>query len=739
MLAPENATASTSVVLPPLAEEDALTPGQFLRTARKHILLFFACVLSVVALSAFWTMSQARIYRSAAMLRLDPNPPRPLGHGVELVTPEDLWNRHEFFESEFRIMRSNRVATAVVRTLGLNADPGFLRVKQSQLASFKPIDVDDAAAVLISRLLVEPVRDSNLVTVAYEDTDAKRCRIVLQTTVQTYLSQNLDSRMALSTSASQWLNGQVEQLKGELEKSEIALNSFRKTNKVLSISLEDRHNMISASLEQLERQTTDLKAKRDELSARHSELSKIDATDPMQAGASELLGSNVLSTLRTSYDDQNEKLAELLATYGDGNPRVIGAKNRVEKTAEAIKREISNIKAAAASDLRKIDKQLHSAGERGDEIRKQAHELQDFEVPYNQLQRTRVNNEKIYSLVLERARETELTRMMNFNNVQTIDEPLEPKAPIRPIASVNISVGAIIGIALGLLATLARELSDRSLKTPAELESVLGVSCIGLLPAISSKGNNYYRRYGRRKAPEVPATLLDRDLIVAAQPEGGIAEASRAIRTNLNFMSPDHPYRTLVVTSAVPQEGKTTVAVSLATVLAQSGQRVLLVDTDLRRPRLHRTFRMHNDIGVSMEVTGQAPLDECIRATPIENLSLLTSGPIPPNPAEILESERFRQLVEELSKRFDRIVFDSPPLLPVTDGAILSKYVDGVILVTWGFRTQRNAARHAVRLLRDVKAHIVGAVLNAVDVGRSEYREYQYYRRDAYYSAATET
>lgn len=722
----------------PTEEDDALTPAQFLRTARKHVLLFLACALSVVALATFWTMAQPRIYRSSAMLRLDPNPPRPLGHGVELLTPDDLWNRHEFFESEFRIMKSMRVATAVVKTLGLNADPGFLRVKDSQRAGFKPIEVDDAAAVLISRLSVDPVRDSNLAVLSYEDTDPKRCRVVTQAIVHTYLSQNLDSRMALSTSASQWLNGQVEQLKGDLEKSEVALNTFRKQNNVLSISLDDRHNLLAATLEQLERQSADLKARRDEIAARHNELSRIDASDPMQAGATELLASTVLSGLRTSYDDQSEKLAELLGTYGDENPKVVGAKSRLAQTAVAIKREIGNIQAAAAGELRKVNQQLGNVSGRIEDARKQAHDLQDFEVPYNQLQRTRANNEKIYSLVLERARETELTRMMNFNNVQTIDAPLEPKAPVRPNTLVNIAVGGIVGVVLGLIAALARELTDRSLKTPFEVEGALGISCLGLLPAISTKSASY-RRYGRRDRAQIPATLMDRDLIVAAQPEGGIAEASRAIRTNLTFMSPDRPYRSLCVTSAVPQEGKTTVAVSLATVLAQSGQRVLLVDTDLRRPRLHRTFRMANDVGVSMEVTGQATLDECIRATPIENLSLLTSGPIPPNPAEILQSERFRELVVELGKRYDRIVFDSPPLLPVTDGAILSKYVDGVILVTWGFRTQRNAARHAVRLLRDVKAHIVGAVLNAVDVGRSEYREYQYYRRDAYYSTASET
>lgn len=722
-------------------DDPPLTPAQFLKIARKHSTLFLACVASVTALAAFWTLSQPKIYRSTAMLRLDPNPPKPLGQRVELVTANDggYWNRREFYESEFRIIRSMRVAMEVVRTLGLNADPGFLGIKPGQVKSFKSWEVADAAVVLISRLGVEPIKESNLAVVTLEETDPKRCRAILSAVLKTYLAQNLDSRSALSTSAAQWLNGQLEQLKGDLEKSEVALNEFRKQNNVISLSLEDRHNMISAQLESLQKQIIESQGRRDELAARHRELSKIDSNDPTQAGATELLASSVLSGLRTSYAEQKQKLAELQATYGDENPKVVGAKNKLDEAAKAIRKEIENIKAAAAGDLRKVEATLGNLIKRDADLQRQAHDLQGFEVPFNQLTRTRVNNEKLYSLVLERARETEITRVMNFNNVQVIDEPLEAKKPARPNNIVNIAIGSIVGIVLGLLAALARELSDLSLKTPEEVESLLGISCLGLLPTMASKGA-VYRRYARRvKSGVVPETLGDRDLVVWNNPDGAVAEAARAIRTNLTFMSPDHPYRTLCVTSAQPQEGKTTVGVSLATVLAQSGKRVLLVDTDLRRPRLHRTFNVSNDVGVSMEVSGQATLDECIQETPIENLFVLTSGPIPPNPAEILQSERFHQLVEKLKEKFDRIVFDSPPLLPVTDAAIISQYVDGVIMVTWCFKTERHAARHAVRQLRDVKAHIVGSVLNAVDLGRSDYREYQYYRRDAYYSTPANT
>jgi len=293
------------------------------------------------------------------------------------------------------------------------------------------------------------------------------------------------------------------------------------------------------------------------------------------------------------------------------------------------------------------------------------------------------------------------------------------------------ALGLLTGLALGIGAAIGRDTLDRSLKTPEDLERELGVPLLGVLPRAGSQGQTYGRRRRRRQhAPKDGDSQMPVELSAHTQPTGSLAEAARAIRTNILFMAPDRPYRTLLVTSAGPGEGKTMVACSIAIAMAQAGHRVLLVDCDLRRPRVHKVFGRNAKLNVAQAVLDKdLPEDDTLAST-VPGLHVLTAESHLPSPAEFLGSESFSNLLKVMAERYDRVVVDSPPVAAVTDAIILSTRVDATVLVARAFTTSRDVARRAVRAIHDVGGHLAGTVLNAADASRSGGGYYYYY----YYS-----
>jgi capsular exopolysaccharide synthesis family protein len=268
--------------------------------------------------------------------------------------------------------------------------------------------------------------------------------------------------------------------------------------------------------------------------------------------------------------------------------------------------------------------------------------------------------------------------------------------------------------AVGL--AFAAEYFDRSITTQQQIEDNLGITFLGIVPSIERSKDG--------KA---------QDLIVHTEPKSAVAECLRAVRTNLLFMSPEKPLKTILVTSAGPQEGKTTTATSLAIAMAGSGNRVLLVDADMRRPRIHRIFGAANNFGLSSLILGEGSLATAAKETEIPGLSVLPCGPIPPNPAELLHTAAFQRLIGEMAAAYDRVIIDTPPVGVVADAAVMSTRVDGTLMVLKAGKTSRDVARQAIRQMRDVKAQLFGAVLNDLDLADQKYGHYAYYYQYGYY------
>lgn len=703
-----------------------------LRAIWKHRFLVLAIAAATTALVALWTLRQPKIYQAVVSLEFDPNPPRPLGREVEDIAPDaqSYWLTREYYVTQLKVIESQRVAEAVVRQLGLQHDADFLGVPLRNRRNFRSVDVATAAAVLRGRTRVELLKDSRLVYVRVEDVNPRRAQLLANTIASVYIRQNLEKKLSTTVSALEWLGQQLESLRAQLERSENALHDFRRQNNLLSVSFEDRRNHVANRIQKLSEALTDAQTRRIQVAARVMELRRaVEAENPLVHQATELLTSQVLQSLRERYEETRRERDALATRYGRNSQQMLAVESRLQELADAIRHEVRNIVSAAEGELRGIRRVENELRQALLEAQQEGLELNLREIQYGRLLRERENNAKLYGIVLERTKETDLTRLLRVNNVRVLDDALLPTAPIRPKVTLNVGLGLLGGVVLGVLVSLLLIQADRTVRSQTDVEEHLRATFLGVLPRVYSRGMRARYRYGYRyggvQTNEGPITNVD--LVVHTHPSSPVAEACRVVRTNLLFMSPDEPWKVLMVASAEPRDGKTLTAVSLAVTLAQSGKKVLLVDADLRRPRIHKIFGVTRPVGITSVLVNEATLEEAIVETEVPNLSLLPCGPIPPNPAELLHSQRFHDALKALRTRYDRVVFDTPPIGAVTDALVIGPQVDGVILVVRARKTLRARAGAVLAQLRSLGARVAGVVLNDVDLNRESEAAYYYY------------
>ncbi len=724
--------------------ESRLDLASILQALRKYWPLSVAICVAVTLGVTFYTLGQKKIYAAQTTVMFDPSPPRPLGREVSAVADlggTDFWSNKEYYGTQLHVMRSQRVALAVVQDLGLHRDAAFLSNAPPgvDLPALE-VDPEIAAGTLLGRVAVEPVKNTRLATLRYEDADPERAQRIALAMVEVYIAKNVEDTQSSTTTAVEWLNQQVDKLKSNLDATEMDLYKFQMDKQILAVDVTSQSNMLRDEMTTVHQALTQARIKRVELEARNVALSKISAEDPSRIPATELMRSEVLGKMRSSYLDARSERDVLVARgKGDNHPEVREADAKLETARKALLVEIDNIKGSVAHDLAVVRRQEGGLSGLLAEAKKNALDVNLLGIEYSRLMRTKENNEKLYDVVMERAKQGDLTRMMQMNNIRVVESPSKPRGPVRPNVATNVGGGFAVGALLGLAAALGLFLLDRSVKTQADIEGRLGLNFLGILPAVGSRKERkgygrYGRRYGKYKAEPAPEGTPP-ELVVHHAPMSGTAEAARSIRTNIQFMSPDRPFRTLLVTSANPSEGKTTVACTLAIAMAQAGLRVCLLDCDLRRPRLHRVFGKPGDAGLSVALLEPETLTDELLSTDVPNLSVIPAGPIPPNPAELLQSERFGKLLSGLGERFDRIVIDSPPIGPVTDAAILSTQVDGTVLVVRAGKASRDSVVEAKRAIVGVGGRIVGALLNLVELHSGSYGGYRYayYRKGGYY------
>jgi len=666
-----------------------------------------------------YTYREPKIYEATCQVIIEPMAPQVLPGSKDVVElgTGTFWANKEFYETQYRIIQSTSVGQRTAEKLGLQYDPDYAA------AAGPTHDLTALGRALAGQLSVKPLKDSRLALITVSDRKPQRAALIANTVADTYIEYNLDYKLEGARSAMSWLAEQESDLKRELEHSELQLYQYKKDRNLLAVSLDDKESMLSQNLASVNAKLTDLHIRLIELDAKRKMIQRARANIGEEETLPEIREKQTIEHLRDAYVQMSKDDADLSSRYGPEHPKIKALHDQMATIRGAYEHEIDAVLASFEKGYQELLDNEHALRALMEQQKKEAIELSKIEVEYKPLRRAADQEEKMYSIIASRQKEIDITGPMKTNNVRVLERAIVPGAPVRPKPVQNLLLGLMIGLGSGIGLAFAIEALDNTLKTQADVEQFLGTPVLGLVPVIGTAPGG--------EAVQVGDNLRERDLGVFLDPKSVAAECCRSIRTNILFMSPDRPLKTMVVTSPSPQEGKTTTAINLGVTMAEAGGRVLIVDTDMRRPRLHRSFGVPNNTGISTVIVGKATLEEAVKRTDVPNLDVLTCGPVPPNPSELLHTERFRAVLAECAALYDRIILDSPPTSAVTDPAVLGNLADGVVLVIKAGETTREAAMHARRQLATAKARLFGVVVNAIDFSNPAYG-YEYYYRNYY-------
>ena len=724
------ANGKTEIIPKSTVETDSFSYSDFYHAALKRRWLMLLIFLGVVFLAIIYTIRQPRIFEAACTVQIDLRSDQIMSEFREVHQLGDLsyWQTQSYLETQYKIIQSDKVAQLVVERLHLDRDLTFLGLDkiedEAELA--EQLEKVNPVRALKQSIIVDPITDSRLVRIIYQGKDPKMITTISNTIAEVYLEQNLERKMSSTRNAINWLREQMGDLKKKLEESERELYEFKKENNILSTGMDEKVNIIGTRLIELSKDASREKAEYLRQKARYESLmSAIPVEGLEDIAAVSFFRDSLIKDLKITYTNLRNKHIELLEKYREKHPDVMLVKSKLDMARENLHREINNIIAGVKSEYQASEKSMLSLIAELEKAKSKAQDLTLKEVEFNRLMREKESNQHLFEQVLGRLKEIDLSSMLKVNNLSILDKAKVPNNPVKPRVMMNILVGAFLGLILASAAAFVLEAADNTLKSADDIERHLGVAMLGIVPSVKI----------RQGTEDNMKSSFIADRYSYFKPKSSMAECMRTIRTNISFISPEKPVRKLLVTSASPKEGKTTICSNLGITMAQSGKKVLLVDSDMRRPRLHKVFDLKNEYGLSNIIMGSMTEEDTIRTTGIENLDILSCGPVPPNPAELVGSNKFKEIVNRLSEMYDLVVFDSPPVIAVADAMIISSLVDGVIHVVECGKTIRDVAFQAEKQLNDVNANVLGVIINNLDLDNREYGHYYYYyyHRYGYY------
>jgi polysaccharide biosynthesis transport protein len=733
------------------AEDDQVNLLDYWRVLVKRrwtILTFAAVILTVTAIA---TWKAAPVYRSTIKIQIDPEQSNLLPFKELGDMGSNYAQSQDYLQTQFKILESETLATRVIKTLGLDdRDSRFLKEakpvsksktiqwvrdllslsekedKNTDPESMQQRTMTDLVKYLRKNLTTSPIRNSRLVDVSFDSGDPNLAAEIANRLADEYIQMNFDMKIASAKKARDMLEQQVVDLKKRVEASETVLVQFSGEHNIYELS--DKENVIVQKLSDLNTALTAAQAER----IQKESVWKI----VQQAGQGyfpEVLRNKIIEGLETNLATLKVQQAKLAAAFRPGWPELDQVTGQVHEAEAQL-----NVEKQMA--VKNVETEYRTAVQRekllSDALASQKSEADTFNknsIQYNILKRQSETDKQLYDGLLQRMNESGVSSGLKSDNIHVVDEAKPQRIPYRPNKPLNLALGLSLGLLFGIALAFFVEHLDSSIKTPDDIDRFIKLPALGVIPSAASLLSS-----GRRKLLPVPGgaaaakadggTGKSVELITYNDTKSLISEAYRNLRTSVLLSSGSgRPPKILLVTSSQAGEGKTTTAINIAITLAQTGEKVILLDCDMRNPRVHRVIGLENTVGMSTFLSGNSDLSSLIQQSEIPNLFAVSAGRVPPNPAELLGSARMKQGLTLLDEYFDHIVIDSPPVLSVTDARIIGSLVDGVVLVVKGGETPKEAVQRTKRLLQEVHAHILGTLLNNVDVHSADYYYYSKY------------
>jgi len=641
-----------------------------------------------------------------------------------------------FLQTQVDLLQNNNLAWETIQKLGLAEGNSELSAGGKGGAANAGTSPTQRQAMLIAAFKggvhVELLNESRLVEVSYDSVDPNLAARVANALVKNYVESNFRSKYETTRQASAWMEQQLNELKAKVQKSQQALVDYERENSIADLG--NKENVVGQRLADLSKDLT---------AAQTDRANKQSVYDSVQGNKAEgaiVANDALLQQLDSKYAELKTQYAAAISQYGPNFYKVKELRNQISEIESLMERERKRIIERIGSDYRTALRREQLLTQEVAQQKAQVEKLNQLLIQYNLLKNEYETNAQLYNDLLKRLKDATVSVSLRAANVRLADEALVPSSPIRPDRPVDIALGLLVGLILGVTLAFVRESLDRTLMTAEEIEREISVPALAVIPmGTASRGRygHYFRHHARRAVGNGNQTLT-----ILNAPGSQMAESFRVLRTSILLSGTPQPPRALLVTSAHPGEGKTFASVNLALALGQRGSRVLLVDSDLRKPNVFKALGLSEGEGpgLSSFLAGEHDIDQILQSfTALPNLWLLPSGPIPANPAELLSSPAMKGLVRDLRQRFEHIVFDSPPLLLVTDGVLLSTLTDGVVLVVESGATSRGALNRVRRILDRAGANTLGAILNKLANRVDGYYSSRYGYYNYYYSRGRPT